>query len=73
MRLWIGEGGLMTDEQVLAYLAHFGSLRSAADKGDVRLVARDGDWVASRAAGESSRKRDLSSYLSETERSGLHE
>lgn len=42
MRLWMGDGGLMTDEQVLAYVGHFGSLSEALSHGDIRLVA-DGD------------------------------
>lgn len=39
MRIWSGEGGLMTDEQLLAYIGHFGSLSRALECGDVRLVS----------------------------------
>lgn len=73
MRLWAGAGGLMTDEQLLAYLAHFGSPSSAAARGDVRLVAGGGERPAPAAASGPSRGRCLSSYLSEIEGACPHE
>lgn len=42
MRIWSGEGGLMTDEQALAYIGHFGSLSAAVEHGDITLVTDSG-------------------------------
>lgn len=45
MRLWQNaRGDLVTDEQVLGYIASFGNLEQAARAGDIRLVsASDSD------------------------------
>lgn len=44
MRFWANDkGDILTDDQVLAYVAHAGSLSEAAERGDVRLVAGDPD------------------------------
>ncbi|MCI6549012.1 MAG: hypothetical protein MR874_12025 [Coriobacteriaceae bacterium] len=52
MRIWEGAGGLMTDEQLLRLLAHYGSLDAARAAGNVTLVSETGD------AGMGGRSRD---------------
>lgn len=61
MRLWEGEGGLMTDEQLLRLLAHYGSLDAARAAGDVRLVS-GGEREASQVT-RTHRGRSLRDYL----------
>lgn len=48
MRIWESKGGLMTDEQLLRLLAHYGSLDAARAAGDVRLVSGGREREASR-------------------------
>lgn len=57
MRIWSGEGGLMTDEQVLAYIGHFGSLSEAAQHGDIDLLHEDGTDAVGQADGADALKR----------------
>lgn len=43
MRLWQdSKGAIITDEQVLRYVATFGSLSEAPGRGDVRLISDTG-------------------------------
>lgn len=51
MRIWSGEGGLMTDEQVLSYIGHFGSLSAALEHGDVSLM-HDAPGAPARGEGD---------------------
>lgn len=65
MRLWKGEGGLMTDEQLLRTIAHYGSLDAARAAGNVILVSdgrEQGPENASRD-GRARRAPRLSDYL----------
>lgn len=62
MRIWEGKGGLMTDEQLLRLLAHYGSLDAARAAGDVRLVSAGSERGASQVA-RTHRGRSLRDYL----------
>lgn len=62
MRIWEGEGGLMTDEQVLRLLAHYGSLDAARAAGNVTLVS-DGGPGGSRRGRREGRGPSLRDYL----------
>lgn len=64
MRLWMGDGGLMTDQQLLAYVGHFGSLSEALMHGDVKLISEDAS-CSTPPPERGSRPRSLASYLSE--------
>lgn len=59
----------MTDEQVLAYLAHFGSMSEATAHGDVALIAdSDEQPMHTRFATERTfRRLKLEDYLREGE------
>lgn len=56
MRIWQDDqGNLITDEQLLRYVAHHGSLSKALSAGEVRLVANSA--AASPAASSQQPKR----------------
>lgn len=65
MRLWQDDkGAIITDEQLLRYIAYRGSLSDALEAGDVRLTNDDDEHREVRkrpAKGENAR---LSDYLS---------
>ena len=68
MRLWLNaKGDLITDEQVLAYIASHGSLSAALEAGDMALVTGETQPTTSRdpASGRKGRKRHakLAEYL----------
>ncbi len=44
MRMWMAQdGSLLTDEQLLRHVAHFGSLSKALEGGEVTLVSETPD------------------------------
>lgn len=65
MRIWGVAGGLMTDEQLLRLLAHYGSLDAARAAGNVTLVSETGDAdMGERSRGRGAgRGRRLADYL----------
>lgn len=69
MRLWQdSKGAFITDEQVLRYIATFGSLSEALERGDIRLISDSGGLDAAefgRLQGPPTdwRKRRLADYM----------
>lgn len=74
MRIWQNaQGDLLTDDQLLAYVATFESLGAAGEAGDIRLVSGGADDArranAGRNAGRgtSPRRARLADYLESEE------
>lgn len=64
MRLWqTSEGDLVTDEQVLARIAEFGSLSAALKAGDVILLAADERVTSQRRRLQPCKETTLRDYL----------
>lgn len=64
MRIWQdAQGNLITDEQLLRYVARHGSLLGALAKGDVRLIS-EGNKVSSVAPDQHPRRRQAHAKLS---------
>ena len=64
MRLWEdSKGAVITDEQLLRYIAYRGSLAAALEAGDVRLVSDEKNEPGRSVAQKAPRERRLSEYL----------
>ena len=63
MRSWLDpKGAIITDEQVLRYVATFGSLSGALERGDIRLLSDTGD-PAPRPKRRPGERRRLADYM----------
>lgn len=68
MRLWIdSHDRMMTDEQLLRYIAHFGSLDKALSEGDIHLVSDFAKTADPNSAYRGIPNRHLSDYLKAVE------
>ena len=70
MRIWINaKGDLITDDQVLALLEHYGDLGSAAGAGNIKLLNGTREAGISRGF-EAARRGHLRDYVEERGRDG---
>lgn len=67
VRLWMdAENRMLTDEQLVRHIAHYGSLDVAASHGDIRLVSSHEHPDESQPKKErTARQRRLADYISE--------